>query len=322
MAFYIGRFRGQERREFEAEVVTPLFLGGADPRKAELRAPSIKGALRFWWRALYGSDDLEDMKKRENAIFGSTSQKASFSVKLKDIDNVRFGLGGLPRGAMIPTQSKGKTFHISIIEYLAYGLCEYNKAEKKNVYIREHLSPGTKFKIVLVIRYQSAERQILDSLSMLANYGGLGSHSRNGFGSIHLTEISNRLEMRGDPKSFTSLSSKSVLFDQFEPRSKWEDALSEIGIAYRKARKSLDAKHSFVRRLLIAKPIIVKGKVNISERHSKPYFLHVSKIQDNKYRGQILFIPYNYYKAEKRNEYFETCAKMNHILAELSGGSL
>ncbi len=35
------------------KTVTPLFLGGANPNDtAELRAPSIKGALRFWYRAM------------------------------------------------------------------------------------------------------------------------------------------------------------------------------------------------------------------------------------------------------------------------------
>ncbi|HPU57120.1 MAG TPA: type III-B CRISPR module RAMP protein Cmr1, partial [Verrucomicrobiota bacterium] len=34
-------------------IVTPMFLGGANPEsQAELRISSIKGALRFWWRAL------------------------------------------------------------------------------------------------------------------------------------------------------------------------------------------------------------------------------------------------------------------------------
>lgn len=42
MAFYVGRFRNIEAREFEVEVVTPLFLGGADPGRAELRVPPIK----------------------------------------------------------------------------------------------------------------------------------------------------------------------------------------------------------------------------------------------------------------------------------------
>ncbi|MBA4369031.1 MAG: type III-B CRISPR module RAMP protein Cmr1, partial [Desulfobacterium sp.] len=69
MAFYIERFKDIETKEFEVEIVTPMFLGGSDPKKAELRAPSVKGALRFWWRALYGSDNLEKMKKREGEIF-------------------------------------------------------------------------------------------------------------------------------------------------------------------------------------------------------------------------------------------------------------
>ncbi|MBW2050399.1 MAG: type III-B CRISPR module RAMP protein Cmr1, partial [Deltaproteobacteria bacterium] len=137
-----------ETREFEVEVVTPLFLGGADPRKAELRTPPIKGALRFWWRALYGSDDLKDMKEREGEIFGSTTRKASFSIQLKDTGNLKPTSANLPRGEMIPTKAKGKTFRISIIQYLAYGLCQYDRSKKRNVYIREHLLPGTKFKLL------------------------------------------------------------------------------------------------------------------------------------------------------------------------------
>jgi CRISPR-associated protein Cmr1 len=34
------------------ETVTPLFLGGADPRgEPELRPPAFRGAMRYWLRA-------------------------------------------------------------------------------------------------------------------------------------------------------------------------------------------------------------------------------------------------------------------------------
>jgi CRISPR-associated protein Cmr1 len=33
------------------QVTTPLFCGGADGSSAELRPSSVKGVLRFWWRA-------------------------------------------------------------------------------------------------------------------------------------------------------------------------------------------------------------------------------------------------------------------------------
>ena len=46
MAFYISRFQNSDSKEFDVEVVTPMFLGGANIQDAELRVPSIKGMLR------------------------------------------------------------------------------------------------------------------------------------------------------------------------------------------------------------------------------------------------------------------------------------
>jgi CRISPR-associated protein Cmr1 len=34
------------------KIVTPMFLSGADQEATELRPPTIKGVIRFWWRAL------------------------------------------------------------------------------------------------------------------------------------------------------------------------------------------------------------------------------------------------------------------------------
>lgn len=39
---------------FKLQVITPLFLSGAQQKEAELRPPSIRGALRFWFRAMMG----------------------------------------------------------------------------------------------------------------------------------------------------------------------------------------------------------------------------------------------------------------------------
>ena len=109
---------------------------------------------------------------------------------------------------------------------------------------------------------------------------------------------------------FTALSNKSKLFENFGIYEKWEDALSEIGLAYRTARLSIDPK----KRLLIAKPIVQLE--NGKDRHAKPYFLHINKLDNRKYQGQILFIPYQYYQPEKHDEYMEVCKKMNAKLSE------
>lgn len=320
MTFYIGRFSGLETMEFDSEIITPMFLGGSDTKKAEFRIPSIKGALRFWWRALYGSDDLNDMKKRESQIFGSTDEKSCFSISLKEIENIKPVLKNLPQGFKVQAQSRGKTFPISIVEYLAFGLCEYNKPQRKNVYTKEHLPEGSKIKILLHIKNAAFKDQILESLGLLVNFGGLGARSRNGFGSININGLPLTNNLEGVPKSFSSLSKKSIIFNKFKVRDKWEDALSEIGNAYREARTSLEPRHVFEKRPLIAKPLIARGEININERHSKPYFLHVNKMKDGKYKGHILFMPYNYHDPRKREEYFKTCEEMNQKLFQLSGG--
>jgi CRISPR-associated protein Cmr1 len=63
------------------EVTTPLFLGDVDPASSvELRAPSIKGALRFWWRALAWSrhgGDLDSIRSEEARLFGVAGQEGS-----------------------------------------------------------------------------------------------------------------------------------------------------------------------------------------------------------------------------------------------------
>ncbi len=55
---------------FTCETITPMFLAGADGSTPELRPPSIKGALRFWWRAMHGHLDLKTLKEKETEIFG------------------------------------------------------------------------------------------------------------------------------------------------------------------------------------------------------------------------------------------------------------
>ena len=64
------------------ETVTPLFLGGADPRGTpELRAPAFRGALRYWLRAMLGgavgdtTENLHKLHACESAVFGSTDEK-------------------------------------------------------------------------------------------------------------------------------------------------------------------------------------------------------------------------------------------------------
>ncbi|WP_345894648.1 type III-B CRISPR module RAMP protein Cmr1 [Phaeodactylibacter xiamenensis] len=56
---------------FHCKVITPMFLAGADGQTPELRAPSIKGAMRFWWRALNGHLGVEEMSCKHKKVYTS-----------------------------------------------------------------------------------------------------------------------------------------------------------------------------------------------------------------------------------------------------------
>ena len=326
--FYITRFKDIERREYECEVVTPLFLGGADPQKAELRVPPIKAAMRFWWRALYGGEDTtKEMAEREAAIFGSTDKKSTLSVTVHRL-NSKTALRDLPPGKMVPVE--GKTYKTSIINYLAYGLFEYKNAIKKNVYTKEHIEPASRMKIIISF-LPAFETDVLNAFKTLITFGGIGARSRNGFGALCCTEfIDQKMKKAGELKSFTSFSKETKLFNKFNKHENWSDALSEVGEVYRNARLKLDKRHSWDNRRFIALPIEAQRE-NIPEpirhgRHAKPYFLHVNKTTDGKYQGQILFLPYLYKatpgdRSNQVPEYMAACGKMNEEIEKAMGGA-
>jgi CRISPR-associated protein Cmr1 len=128
-----------------------MFLAGADQSKAELRAASIKGLLRFWWRALQAEEDLENLRNRESQIFGSSDEKtgggSSFAIRIASVEDVKSVKDKFPKQNITVT-SKGKSFPVNVLEYLAYGTLEYKKGEG-NVFIREYYPEKIKFNIIL-----------------------------------------------------------------------------------------------------------------------------------------------------------------------------
>jgi len=326
--FNIARFKDIEKREYECEIVTPLFLGGADPKKAELRVPPIKAAMRFWWRALYGNGDIEEMSKRESKIFGSTEQKSKVKVTI-EINDPKPVLKDLPFGTKIMVTSKQKTFPISIIEYLAFGL--FDPKQRQGKYLRQHIEPGAHFKVGITCS-KNVFDEINKAIKTMICFGGFGSRSRNGFGSIQCNELLiEAINNNGDLKSFPAFSKETKIFNKFSKCNRWEEALSEIGFAYRNARLALEARHTFLKRGLIAMPIESKFEKNIPKeiregRHSKPYFLHVNKTADGKYQGQILFLPYRYKaraddRADQTSDYMAVCRQMNEEILKAMGGA-
>ncbi|HHG85214.1 MAG TPA: type III-B CRISPR module RAMP protein Cmr1, partial [Bacteroidetes bacterium] len=189
--------------EFECKIITPMFAGTALPGECELRPPAIKGALRFWWRALHGHLPIKDLREKEREIFGGVGKavrRSSFDVavehemvaKMPPQDDLK-KKGKLGKWEEV----KGKSFSINVLDYLAYGKHirkfrgEYKpdgKEKKEIKYIQKCFLPDQRF--LLKISYstdnESSMESVWQALDCLVRFGGLGSQTRNGWGQFEI----------------------------------------------------------------------------------------------------------------------------------------
>lgn len=154
-------------------VVTPMFLSGADQNVAELRLPSFKGALRFWWRALAEERDTQELRKTEDRLFGSTRTGVSrVRMRLVDVNIADGWQNKFPRNSW---QS-----------YTGFGLID-----KPGQTQRHFIKPSSTFGVRLDGSRcdETTRKQLTDALIALGLVGGLGSRARNGWGSITLVSL-------------------------------------------------------------------------------------------------------------------------------------
>ena len=137
------------------KLITPMLMHGEDTRVAELRPPAIKGAMRFWWRAIHGNLTLKELKEQESQLFGGAGEdsavKSSFRIKLVTTS--------LQTAQIDPLPHKNSRFRIS------------GYKENQNL------------KITLIGKELDKIKKIFELSTIL---GGLGQRSRRGFGSIQI----------------------------------------------------------------------------------------------------------------------------------------
>lgn len=140
--------------KFECESITPMFMYGADGSTPELRPASIKGVLRFWWRAIHGNLSLKELHEKEGEIFGSTKRKSSFTIRV--VENLECG----------------------DFQYLPHKSDSTKKA----------FSPNQTFQVI----FSGQNLELIKDLFILSTtLGGFGQRSRRGFGSVAITKINN-----------------------------------------------------------------------------------------------------------------------------------
>jgi len=175
--------------EAKFHIVTPMFLGGADQQAEDIRPSSVKGMLRFWWRALNwsrfrgaaGATDasaLQALHDEEARLFGSAAddKKGGQGVFLLSVQTQNKQIGK-------PSITKFSPLH-----YMAGQGVVFQKDASKD---RNALLSGC-FTLRLRFRDTASEQQrtsVIQALRVFGLLGGMGARARRGFGSIALLEI-------------------------------------------------------------------------------------------------------------------------------------
>ena len=185
--------------ELTLQFNTPVFArGGSDG--FEITPQSIKGIMRFWYRALLpnvidihrcgeGTKPYCGMKRAEELLFGSTTQRSLFDVEV-EIRGMRQDYGTwAPKapGKMVftpkefPASSGGN--------YAAYGM----SPSKPGEVIRKYLTPGSQAILTFVFRQKSLTDEMRDFFlhlwGVISMFGGIGAKSRKGYGSFDIANV-------------------------------------------------------------------------------------------------------------------------------------
>jgi CRISPR-associated protein Cmr1 len=176
------------------KVITPLFMGGADKR-AELRPPSFKGLLRFWYRAadpkFNDPWDADRMKgsRRESVFWGSSANGSGQAPFILQVDSDAPGIFRWDKSwAAKFDVGKGKNTRNGLV-YLGY---PFHMGERRSTMGQQTaIAPGHEFSMRCILPRGEVKglRQVLvSSWWLFAHLGGAGSRGRRGFGNLVLKD--------------------------------------------------------------------------------------------------------------------------------------
>lgn len=212
------------------KITTPMFLGGENQKTdgGQFRNASYKGALRFWWRALNWGAAFKDAggQQKPSAPQNPSAhpEAALKDAALKLLHEREGKLFGLANGddnskqscVQIHSKIQGATVKqagntLTAVGYLlGQGLFRFPEA-----ILRPYLEGGT-LTISLCFKPNTAEvdiQSVQQASIALGLFGGLGSRSRKGFGSLALQKI----EREGhEDQTFTTEASIQRFIDSLD----------------------------------------------------------------------------------------------------------
>lgn len=176
---------GIEKISFGLEIVTPMFLSGAKQTDVEIRPQSVKGILRYWYRALLGGigvTEIDELKKYESFLWGREEQGSTVAIRIKSSNMIKKDNMTLDLGydwTKRQTRNPGRT-------YLFFSTFMGGNN-------RPYYDAGSKFTVELISNREDARKRL--SLASCAlwtwvNLGAIGTRSRRGGGNLKIINAS------------------------------------------------------------------------------------------------------------------------------------
>jgi CRISPR-associated protein Cmr1 len=184
----------------EYRLITPLFGGGVQPAEADpvstIRASSVRGQLRFWWRATRGGQfngDLVAMKTAEDLLWGAparfdkqgtiVSRPSQVQVIVNATDTGEQFTVKDPRTGRLLTNREGQPLSAGAPQSpYSYGAFPLN--DKPGAMLRENV----RFRLTITFP-TDVKRDVEAALWAWETFGGLGARTRRGFGAISCERI-------------------------------------------------------------------------------------------------------------------------------------
>lgn len=180
-----------QKNDYTVTFTVPGFLGDAE-QKSAWRTPPFKALIQQWWRIAVASEkghDWQGIREREGCLFGHAWLKDGKGKEWAMRSRVRIKLAHCKRGNLTTWNNKDPKikhpevkFPVGSQLYLGYGPLDYRKGLKNSPAI-DAMEDNR-----LILMHPEQEQAVFKQVMQLIHwFGTLGGRSRNGWGSIALT---------------------------------------------------------------------------------------------------------------------------------------
>lgn len=180
---------GWEIMSLELSLITPMFGGSAEAGQVDperpVNAKSIRGHLRFWWRACRAGQfaSAEDMFRREAEIWGAAGEYGTDGKPVLGQGAVDLEVAILSEGTVVNARNLIPKASPRTGPQEGIFLFPFDEQKKENKPPADALK-NVQFELYLSLSDPAFRQDVQDALIAWILFGGIGARTRRGCGAL------------------------------------------------------------------------------------------------------------------------------------------